>query len=278
VAVYAAFAFYLAISAPATFASHRKIAESSQPVKRLVRAVDRAHQQTPNQLLLLDGVDDPTFWNCIYGHPFRLLGIDNVYLTPGTVGRLQPYPELGNVADYILPEPQMLVALSENRARVFSVDDGNLRDITALFVRAVLHHQTPTRIEMSHPAVGTALGPTWYPIEGDLRWMPKTATAHLGAPEPGSGILRIEATCAAIPSDPRPLLVTVTANGLTLPPVAIDHCGASLRDLRFPLDRLPPASGAVLDIVIELDRTMRVPPDQRDLGLAVRTIEVVNQR
>ena len=262
-----AFGLYVLNSAPLTRHAHQRIYAASQPVKRLVRGVEGASKRNPGQLLLLDGVDDATFWNGVYGHPFRLLGIDNVFLTPHTVDRIHPYPELGNVADYILPEAETAAALAQNRARVLAVEDGNTRDVTSLYMAMITGQTAPKRLLVAHPVMATLLGPTWYPPEGDMRWMPQSATVHLGGADQGERALLIEAACAKAP-----VIVRLTVNGVNLPQAVMDDC-QGLKALRFELPLVPLHTG--LEVTITVDRTVRVPPDQRDLGLAVRSIALV---
>jgi hypothetical protein len=50
----------------------------------LVEGVARAHRLHPGQTILLDGVDTALFYHGVLDHPFRLLGIDHLYLTPAS--------------------------------------------------------------------------------------------------------------------------------------------------------------------------------------------------
>jgi hypothetical protein len=47
----------------------------SQDVRKLVLGVERAHELHPNQMILIDGVDDELFWTGVIDHPFGLLGV-----------------------------------------------------------------------------------------------------------------------------------------------------------------------------------------------------------
>ena len=53
-------------------------------VRNLVEGVARAHELHAAQAILLDGVDTDLFWNGVLDRPFRLFGLDHIYLAAGT--------------------------------------------------------------------------------------------------------------------------------------------------------------------------------------------------
>ena len=57
----------------------------------------------PAKSILLEGVDTDLFWNGVLDRPFRLFGLDHIYLAPGSEKRIEAHPDLGNIGDYILP-------------------------------------------------------------------------------------------------------------------------------------------------------------------------------
>jgi len=203
-----------------------------------------------------------------------LIGAADVYLTPESARKMTPYPELGNIADYTLPENEERVALSQQRALVFAVEDGRLRDITKVFKTTAVEGAIPRRVEVGHPLVESLLGPSWYGSEGDYRWMPKEASVRLGAPKTGEGEVRVEAFCAPVQVAAQPLLAWLTVDGETGPRLTIRDCNQAVV-ITAPVQT---ASGKKeIEVVVHVDRTLRVGADQRDLGLAVRTIEVVDK-
>jgi hypothetical protein len=243
-------------------------------LKRLVLGVQSVHERDPGKIILLDGVSEPVFWLGVYNHPFRLIGATDVYLTPESARKMTPYPELGNIADYTLPESEERVALSQQRALVFAVEDGRLRDITNVFKATAIEGATPRRIEVGHPLVESLLGPSWYGSEGDFRWMPKEASIRLGTPKTGEGEVRVEASCAPVQVAAQPLFAWVTVDGETGPRLTIRDCNQAVV-ITAPVHAAPDKKE--IEVVVHVDRTVRVGADQRDLGLAVRTIEVVDK-
>jgi hypothetical protein len=243
-------------------------------LKRLVLGVQSIHEHDPGKIILLDGVSEPIFWLGVYNHPFILVGATDVYLTSESARKMTPYPELGNVADYTLSESEEHLALSQNRALVYAVDDGRLRDITNVFKTTAVEGEIPRRIEVGHPLMESLLGPSWYGSEGDYRWMPKEASVRLGAPKTGEGEVQVEAFCAPIQVATQPLIAWLTVDGETGP-------RSTIRDCNQPVRIVAPVHAALgkneIEVAIHVDRTVRVGADKRDLGLAVRTVEVVGK-
>jgi hypothetical protein len=267
-------AVYLAFQIPTARASSKELWARSVPLKRLVLGVQSIHEHDPGKIILLDGVSEPIFWLGVYNHPFILIGATDVYLTQESARKMTPYPELGNIADYTLPENEEHLALSQNRALVYAVDDGRLRDITNVFKATAVEGAMPRRIEVGHPLMESLLGPSWYGSEGDYRWMPKEASVRLGAPQTGEGEVRVEAFCAPIQVATQPLLAWLTVDGETGPRSTIRDCNQPVR-IVAPVHTAP--GKKEIDVAIHVDRTVRVGADKRDLGLAVRTVEVVGK-
>jgi hypothetical protein len=272
VATFGALAAYLVIQIPTARAASTELWARSVPVKRLVLGVQGVHQRDPGKMILLDGVSEPLFWLGVYGHPFRLIGATDVYITTESARKMTPYPELGNIADYSISENEERAALSQNRALVYAVDDGRMRDITAAFKATAVENVIPQHLDVGRPLMESLLGPSWYGSEGDYRWMPKEASLRLGVPKSGEGKVRVEANCAPAQVRDQPLTAWVTVDGKPGPRSIIHDCNQTVL-LSAPFHTSPGTKS--IDVVVRVDRTVRVGSDQRDLGLAVRTIEVV---
>ncbi len=271
-ATYVLLATYLAIQIPTARAASKERWARSVPLKRLVLGVQSIHQHDPGKIILLDGVSEPIFWLGVYNRPFRLVGAMDVYLTAESARKMTPYPELGNIADFTLPENEERAALSQNRALVYAVDDGRLQDITSEFRKTAVEGAIPQKIEVGHPVMESLLGPSWYGSEGDFRWMPKEASVRLGTPPSGEGEVRVDANCAPVQVQAQPLIAWVTVNGKAGPRSTIRDCNQPVI-VGAPF-HMPPGTKE-MEIVVHVDRTVRVGSDQRDLGLAVRSIAVV---
>jgi len=267
-------AVYLAASLPL---AHRTVEwhyERGLTARNLVRGIARAAQLHPGKVILLTGVDTDLFWAGIVDKPFRLLGLKDVYLAPGAEGNIGEYPELGNVSDYVLPSGPALAALDQNRAVVYAAGGSRLRNVTGVY-RALARSKwpspgTPRRVDAGNPLFQKQLGPSWYPLERDYRWMPKQATVRLGGPAAGQK-LYIAGFCPDGQLKAGPLTLTVSVEGQALPPAVIDTAGAFERS--FPL---PQAVTGTEDIAIalEVDRTFIAPPETRPLGLVFGTFAI----
>lgn len=104
--------------------------------------------------------------------------------------------------------------------------------------------------------------------------MPKEASVRLGTPKGGEGEVHVEAFCAPVQVAAQPLLAWLTIDGETGPRLTIRDCNQAVV-ITAPVHAAPDKKE--IDVVVHVDRTVRVGADQRDLGLAVRTIEVVDK-
>jgi hypothetical protein len=269
----AAVAAYLAVSVPAARKAQRTIWARSASVKKLVLGVEAAHDRNPGKTIVLEGVGDELFWNGVYDHPFRLLGIQEIYLTPDAVQKIHPYPELANVADYTITKDKLAEGLAHNQILVCGLETGVLLDITPMFKATALENRMPKRIEVAHPPMDSLLGPSWYQSEGSFRWMPKDATVRIGAPERGRGELRIEALCNPLQLARGPMRIWADFEGWRSPTFEIVHCKDTIR-LSSPVEVRDDRKELLLGLHVE--QTIRVGADQRDLGLAVRSVEIAD--
>lgn len=250
-------ALYMACAIPMARLESRYIWTESIPVKKLVLGVKEVHEKNPGKIIFLDNVDGELFLNGVYDHPFRLFSAE-VYLTPENARNLRSHPELKNVENYTLPESEMLSALAQNRALIYGAHEAGI----------------PRRIDVGLPRLESLLGASWYGPEGSFRWMPKDASVRLGVPENGAGEVRVEAFCAPVQIADRPLEVWVSVDGVSGQRTIVRECNSPII-LRSPLHVA--AGTSQIEVGLHVDRTIRVAGDQRDLGLAVRSIEVLGQ-
>ena len=152
-------------------------------VRNLVEGVAGVHERYPAKSILLEGVDTDLFWNGVLDRPFRLFGLDHIYLAPGSEKRIAAHPDLGNIDDYILPAAVVDQALKREELVVYDVRGPRLRNITEVY--AALPRESgglPLRVDAASPLTSYLLGPEWYPSDGDHRWMPRRAGLRMGAP------------------------------------------------------------------------------------------------
>jgi hypothetical protein len=235
----------------------------------LVEGVAGARQLHPDKAILLDGVDADLFWNAVFPGAFRLVGIDRVYLA-GVDPSLREHPEWGQPDALVLAGDVTTRALANDEVEVYDVRGPRLRNITSAYARQPRERDLPRLIEAGDPLVAGFLGPEWYPIETNHRWMPRRATLRIGGPLHSGQSLHLRGNCTAEQLRDGPLTVTVTVDGFRLPPATV---AATPFEAVFPLpDRL--VGKPAIQVTIEVNRTVRPGSDVRDLGLAFGEIAV----
>jgi hypothetical protein len=265
-------ALYLFMQLPTTTATTRWNHDISQRVRLLVEGVESAHALHPNQSVLLEGVDSELFWQSIRDKPFRLFGAENVYLAPGSESRIEAHPDLGDIAEFVLPAGVVTNALARDEVVVYDVRSPRLRNITSAYAAQPRDTRPPLRIDIASPLTQYLLGPEWYPSDGDHRWMPKRATLKIGGPDAPGRKLYLRGDCPDELLKAGPLRVTVIVDSTPLPPKEV-HPGENAFELAFALPQA--VSGKPeMQVTIEVSRVIRPASDPRDLGLVFGVIEV----
>jgi hypothetical protein len=241
-------------------------------VRNLVEGVAGAHERYPNKAILLDGVDSDLFWNGVLDKPYRLFGLDHIYLSPGSEKHIDAHPDLGDIHEYILPADVVSNALQRDEIVVYDARGPRLRNITQLYAALPQASTLPLRVDAASPLTSYLLGPEWYKSDGDHRWMPKRATLRIGGPAASGARLYLRGECPDELLRAGRLPVTVSVDGETLLPAAIKP-GENAFEISFALP--PSATGkAQLNLTIESGRVFRPASDPRDLALAFGVIEI----
>jgi hypothetical protein len=270
VALAGAYAFLMV---PPTVDSWHSFRGATERLRGLMEGVAAAHELHPGKAILLVGVDTSQFWDAVRDNPFGLVGADQVYLAPGSEKRIEAHPALAAIGDFMLPEQAVERALARDEVVVYDVAGPRLRNITTMYASVPRQAaKPPLRVDAGSPLTAYLLGPEWYPIDGDHRWMPLRATLRMGAPDAPGRTLHLLGNCAEEQLSAGPLTVKVTVDGVELPPAAIRR-GENIFDLAFPL---PPqeAGRPEMLVAVEVSRTIRPASDPRDLGLAFGVFEV----
>ena len=241
-------------------------------VRDLVAGVASAHERHPGKTILLDGVDTEQFWNGIVDRPFKLIGIDRVYLTPGSERHIDAHPDLGDIDEFVLPSEVASQGLDRGEMQVYDVTGPRLRNITAAYAALPREARAPQRVDVGNPLTAYLLGPEWYPNDGNHRWMPRRSTLRIEGPTGPVQELHLQGACSPEQLRAGPILVTVTVEGSTLAPAGI-HPRNNSFDLSFPLPDSVVGKNE-MEVVVEVNRTFRTPRDNRELGLAFGVFEV----
>ena len=197
--------------------------ERSQAVKTLVLGVQRAHELHPGKAILLDGVNDSLFWNGVHDYPFRrLLGIDYVYLSPGSEHAVESRLN-GTASEFVLPPDATLRALDRDELVVYAAGGERLKNITSAYAALAVWDADPPPpriVDAGNPLMRYALGPTWYTLDGLSRWMPRIATVQIAGPAAAGEKLYVRGFC--------PEAATEAANRWSLPADAMSVTTRSL--------------------------------------------------
>ncbi len=233
----------------------------------LVAGVARAHELHPREAILLRGVDEDQYLNVVRDKAFILIGANNVYLTPDSASELTDEPAWGRVEDYLLAPSVAAKALDRGALEVYDVRGGTLRNITSKYGSTLLAGGLPLRVSVSDPMTAYLLGPEWYPIDVDHRWMSKRASLRIGAPpKPGCKLY----LTAYSPEGLGPAELTVFVDGVALPSVPV-RSGAVEASFALPDSAVGKPE---LGLTVEVSKTFRPPNESRDLSLSFGTFEI----
>jgi hypothetical protein len=265
-------AIYALMAVPTLVATSERNHAITMRVRNLVEGVAGIHERHPSKSILLEGVDTDLFWNGVLDRPFRLFGLDHIYLTPGSEKRIDSHPDLGNIDDYILPAGVVAQGLKREELVVYDVRGPRLHNITDVYVAMPRETKLPLRVDAASPLTSYLLGPEWYESDGDHRWMPRHAGLRIGAPSARGQKLYLRGHCPDEQLRKGPLPITVTVEGVTLPPTII-RPGEKAFELAFDLPDSVIGKPEI-HITVEVGRIIRPVSDPRDLGLVFGTFEV----
>jgi hypothetical protein len=260
-------ALYAAMVLPRTVTASEWNHQLTIEARDLVEGVARAHELHPGASILLYGADDEQFLNAIRPKAFPLIGMSNVYLAPGSEKQIAEPSGWGRVEDYILAPAVAARALDRGELQVYDVRGKVLRNITADYSDTLAEGGLPLRISAGDPLTAYLLGPEWYKLDVDHRWMPKRATVRIGAPtEPGKKLYLTGFSPDALGA----VQVTVTVDGASCP---VQTVRPGSFEAAFPLPDSVVGKSEML-VTVEVSRTVRPAEDGRDLGLSFGVFDV----
>jgi len=243
--------------------------ERSRDVRKLVLGVQRAHELHPYQAILLHGVTDQMFWSGIVDNSFPLVGAFAVYMTPGSEKQIVPHPEYGDPLKFLIAPGPAWHALTRELAVVYNVTGERLQNITRNYTLAMppeWKDALPARVDASNPAEAYLLGPGWYPLEGNHRWMTRRAAVKLAAPTTAAARLHLEGAGGPVSTK---IMVEIDGVKLTDRPVSASQAF----DLEWPVP--PSAAGRpAIQVTVETDKTGTPDASGRELGLVFGILEI----
>jgi hypothetical protein len=267
-------ALYLFVSIADIHAAEKFNYERARRVKYLVTGLEALPKADAAKQLLLAGIDNDLFWSGLYGDPFRLIGLSQIYIVPGSEKSIDPHPEWGGISRFVMSPQEAVLAVKSHQATVFQLEGRHLRDVTNIFLpklEQALNGKSFDRVDVADPQYASRLGPSWYPSESGFRWMPKTATLKIVRPAQTGQVLKIKGYCPAAVVAAGPLEVSFRADGVILGKTSLKQ--PDQFELQFPLPtRL--IGESTMEIEIEVSRTTQVAGDPRVFGVTFGTFTV----
>jgi hypothetical protein len=259
-------ALYVFMTLPRTWAASEWNLKVSLRTEDLVGGVARAHELHPGKAILLYGVDTEMFLNAVKDRAFRLAGAGDVFVAPESRRTIQAE----TLAEYILPAEAVNRTLLRDELVVYDVRGPRLRNMTAIYRSMPRESGLPARLDAASPLTAYLLGPEWYAIDGNHRWMPRRASFRIAAPSTAGETLYLSGNCSEEQLGAGPLKVTAFIDAA---PVG----SALIRDSEFRLAFPLPQSVVgkpEMRVAIEVDRAFHTPGDLRELGLVFGSFEV----
>ena len=240
----------------------------------MVTALESLPKAEANKKLLLAGIDNDLFWSGLYGDPFRLIGIRQVYIVPGSEKDIDPHPEWGGISRFVMGSTEAVLAVKSHQAVVLQLEGRRLQDVTSLYLpklEQALDGRSFDFVDAADPQYASRLGPSWYPLEAGFRWMPKTATVKIARPAKTGQILKIKGYCPAAVVAAGSLDVSFRSDGILIGKASLKQ--AQEFELQFPLPSQL-IGESTMELEIEVSRTTQVAGDPRAFGLTFGTFTV----
>jgi hypothetical protein len=271
---------YFATAIADTRMTEKYFYERSRRMKYLVLGLEdfqkqrqRPEDNLESKKIILAGIDSDLYWTGFCDDPFRLLGLQQVFLAPGSEKQIEQHPELGcKDSRYIIGMDDAVVARRRGEAVAFAIVGRSLHDVSEPYfatLSAQFAAAHPDFVDVSDPVYQSRIGPTWYSPEKDFRWMPQTATLKMGGPYKPGLILEITGFCPVAVLEKGPQTVVFRADGIELGTATLKDPNKRFQ-LQFPLpDRL--VGKNTIEISIEVGHTVKAGADVRPLGLIFST-------
>ncbi len=272
IAVVSLLTIYAAISIPVGQAHVRSFHDRSQRIRQFVLSVVDAAHAHPGNAVLLEGVSTELFNDAVYDHAFPLYGIDDLSLVPENRAAIAAPAYFTGTDSFFANTVVAHKAVREHRAVVFDVSTGTARNVTGDYAKSVKVDAIATRVELAGDLYEDQLGEGWGPKEYGFRWMGKRATVTLAGPAHAAERLYVAGYAPAAVLKDGPVSLRVSIDGFVLSTVRVRNPDA---DFAFDFEVPERFAGAPkIEVAVEVDRTVTVPPNPRVLGLMFVSFEI----
>jgi len=266
---------YLANAIPAIGEETEWNLDVTSRMRLAFRGMEEAARRYPGTSAIFKGVDNELFQVGFQDNPYRLAGLAQGWLAPGSEKQIVPREDLGRIENLTVSTEDALRLIESSRARVLEVTDGPPHDVTESFgimMRAEFLAMHREFVDVGQPLYASRLGPSWHKIENGYRWMPRSATVELPGPSSAGERLYVSGYAPANVVASGPLTLRFRAAGQDLGSFAV-----SQPDRKFQCDFAVPAKLVgeyATEISIDASRTFRPAGDDRELGIIFGTFAV----
>ena len=257
----AAVTTYVCASAPVALAATRWHQQQSEQVRVLVLGVEAAHEAHPGKAILLEGLTPALYINSIGQSALYPLGIDEVYLTPGSEKEIEVTGGVADTAKTVLEPETAIHAIRAGQALVYRIAGDHLRNITSLYSLTApakfpgAETGAPSRVDPGNRLYAWTLGTGWAKPEDGVVWMRGRAFLQIKSPSQPGWKLSIEGFLQDEQLKTAPRHLRVAADGIEIGTAKISDPETTFQRL-FPLpDTL--AGRKVLNLEIQIDPVAR---------------------
>jgi hypothetical protein len=266
---------YLANAIPAIGEGTAWYLDHTSRMRLAFRGMEEAGRRYPGTIVIFKGVENELFQTGFQDNPYRLAGISQGLLAPGSEKGIVAREDLGGIKGLTVSTEDALRAIDSGRARVLELGDGPPRDITTSFsavMRAEFLATHRAFVDVGEPLYASRLGPTWLKVENGYRWMPKSATVRLAGPPEADEKLYITGYGPANALASGPVTLRVRVDDQDVGTTTVSQPGRKF-ECEFPLPNKVVGEYA-MEVSIEANKTFRPPKDGRELGMIFGTFAV----
>jgi hypothetical protein len=249
--------------------------DRSKRMREMLRAVDEVAQKYSGTAIILAGVDNPLIQSGMLDGPFRLYGLQSVYLAPGSEHELSAGLDSSEIGKYVITVQKAVDLLDRSKARVLYLGGNPVTDVTRSYT-ALLHTGVQASrhnfVNVGDAVYAAQLGPSWYKLENGTRWMGKSATVRLDGIEKDAQALFVTGYAPPALIDAGPVTMRFRGNEHDIGREEIVKPAGPF-SLSFPLPKAL-LGQSVMEIEVSLSRVFMQPGDERDLGVVFGTFSV----
>ena len=259
-------------NARVAFVVTKSNAVTSGRIRNLLFGVKQIAERYPGKAIVLNGIGNDLFTGAFYHHPFGLITASSVYIAPTNAAQLNPFREFKEFSSFTLPNDVVSHGINDGSLVVFNFEKGRFQNVTETYQAALgSPGALPKKVMLGVNAYAYLLQGGWYPPEGNYRWMGQSAGLRIGGPSDPTSKLRVSGFCAPAQLNNGPIRLTVSVNNALLVTTEISNCDQPFQ-LSFALKDYEKAGQ--LAVEFQVDKTTKVAPDIRGLGIAMDEIRI----